>query len=325
MDTRPREMLGEHYIKSRLLKYDFEIHSELSYDKDGADFMVTEKIDRTKLNYIIIQSKSREIKKSTSVKIPKQYVNKNFVLFVYLINQKKEENLFCFFHEDYHIFRDRGSEYILYINEKKINFLHEGHTFDQSKAERINLIFKELQRKKYTSIIIDGFFLEESIIKTTEIYTEIYKREFQKPSLVHLAEKINSYFNRFSSNFNDIAFYLYISKDRTLENHILLDDKVKNLSIKESSAKIFTTYTDKLIPFHIMNDLERFKQSDNIILIANDIIYEHFLSNLEIDPKSIIVARLKTEDRPQEMFVKYRWQDIIYPIGLALGLKSFEL
>ncbi|MCF2218322.1 hypothetical protein H9Q08_03290 [Chryseobacterium sp. PS-8] len=224
MDNKPKEMLGEHYIKSRLLKYDFEIHSELSYDKDGADFMVTQKIDSSKLHFITIQSKSREIKKNTNVRVPKKYVTKNFVLFIYLIDEQKNENLFCFFADDFHIFREKDSEYTLSVTQSKIQSLKEKYSFDQKKALRINGIFDELKRKKYTTIIIDGIFLEEALKETKKIYTEIWNRKFEEITLKDLVDKIILRFNRFDDNFNaedtNINCYVYISKHHGLEDHI---------------------------------------------------------------------------------------------------------
>ncbi|MCF2218321.1 hypothetical protein H9Q08_03285 [Chryseobacterium sp. PS-8] len=111
----------------------------------------------------------------------------------------------------------------------------------------------------------------------------------------------------------------------TFEDHIIIKDDDDNFEISEPSTNIFINHTKKLVAFEVMENIDRFKQSDNIILIANDIIYEHFLENLDVDTKSIIVARLKIDERPNEMYEKYRWQDISYPIGLALGLQSFEL
>lgn len=329
MDTKPREMLGLYYIKSDLLKYGFEMHSELSYDVNGADFMITQKIDSNKLHFITVQSKSRTIKRSTNIRIPKKYVTKNFVLFIYLIDEQKNENLFCFFDTDFDIFKEKDSEYTLGVTQSKIQSLKEEYNFDQKKALRINGIFDELKKKKYTTIIIDGIFLEEALRETKKIYTEIWNRKFEEITLKDLVDKIILRFNRFGDNFNaentNINCYVYISKHHGLEDHIIIKDDDDNFETSEPSTNIFINHTKKLVAFEVMENIDRFKQSDNIILIANDIIYEHFLENLDVDTKSIIVARLKIDERPNEMYVKYRWQDISYPIGLALGLKSFEL
>ena len=329
MDTKPREMLGLYYIKSDLLKYGFEMHSELSYDVNGADFMITQKIDSNKLHFITVQSKSRTIKRSTNIRIPKKYVTKNFVLFLYLIDDLKNENLFCFFDTDFDIFKEKDSEYTLHVTQSKIQSLKEKYSFDQKKALRINGIFDELKRKKYTTIIIDGIFLEEAVKETKKIYAKIWSRKVEEIILKDLVDRINQRFNRFDDRFNgkdsNINCYVYASKHHGLEDHITMADEDVDFESGESSSKIFINYTKNLVSSEIMNDIGRFKQSDNIIFIANDIIYEHFLDNLEVDAKSIIIARLKINERPNEMYVKYRWDDITYPIGLALGLESCEL
>lgn len=140
-----------------------------------------------------------------------------------------------------------------------------------------------------------------------------------------MVDKIILGFNTFGDAVTNINCYVYVSKHHSLEDHITIEDEDADFESSKFSPRIFITYTKKLVSFEIMNDIDRFKQSDNIILIANDVIYEHFLENLDVDAESITIARLKITERPNEMYVKYRWGDISYPIGLALGLESYEL
>lgn len=120
MDNRPIEKLGEKYIESRLIKYHFDTHSDLSFDREGGDLIITQKVDKKTLHFIKIQSKARRIKKSANVSIPTQYVDDNFVLFIYLIDESLEENLLCFFKEDFEIFTENNGNFILNISHNKL-------------------------------------------------------------------------------------------------------------------------------------------------------------------------------------------------------------
>lgn len=175
-------------------------------------------------------------------------------------------------------------------------------------------------------MIIDGIFLLEAIIETNKIYSRIWKRVLQMPKLHEIVENIILKYNRFEQNENDIACYLYISNYHNLESFLEISNRKNNFYIREkNSVKIFVTYSNDLVNLQVMDDMSRFKNSNNIILVANDIAYERFLLDLKNEVDEIIIMRLKTNSRPQEMFVNYRWGDISYPIALSMGVGPDEL
>lgn len=326
MDNKPTEKLGESFIKSRLLKYDFDTHSELSYDKDGTDLIITQKVDNTTLSYIKIQSKARKLNKTTSIKIPKSYVNENFVLFIYIIDNEKEEYLYSIFEEDYKIFREKENEYVLSISRTTLTKKLSPYIFDKNKAERLKSLFEKFKKKSFTTLIIDGIFLKESIVKTNKFYSEYWKRELKKPKLHEIIKDVIIRYNKFEQNQNDIACYLYVSNYDDLVNILEIDNRKNSFYINEQiPVKIFINYSNELVCFQVMDDINRFKKSNNIILVANDIAYERFLKDLEKEVEEIIIMRLKINERPNEMFVNYKWGDISHPIGLSMGLEPFEL
>lgn len=325
MDNKPTEKLGESYIKSRLLKFDFDIHGDLSYDKKGADLMITRRVDSATLNYIKVQCKSRKISKSTSVVIPLDYVDKNFVLFIYLIDEHKNEHLICFFEADFTIFKKGSENYSLNITKAKINTTLQTYLFDNIKAAKLKALFKQLREKKFTSIIIDGIFLKEAIIKTKNYYSSLWNKEYETPKLHIIIKHISRWFNRFSSE-NEISCNVYISNHHPLEECLIIDNKQNSLFLpNQTSIQISTTYSNSIIAFQIMENINRYKSANNIILIANDLVYEGFLRELENEVEEIIIARLKINERSNEMYVRYRWQDIAYPIGESLGINRADL
>lgn len=326
MDNRPVEKLGEKYIQTRLIKHGFDTHSELSFDREGADLIITQIVDKKTLHYIKIQSKSRKINKSTKVLIPKNYIQENFVLFVYLLDKNGEEFLLCFFEEDFSIFIENKQDLILNISYSKLQTKLKEFTFNDHKAEKLKKLFEKFKKKNYTSIIIDGIFLKESIIETNKIYTKIWKRDLIKPKLNEIIKNIILKYNSFENNENDIACYLYISNHHDLETSLEINNRENNFYINEKNpVKIFTIYSNDLVNPQIIDDINRFKNSNNIILVANDIIYENFLLNLKNEVDDLIIMRLKIVERLHEMYVNYKWGDISYPIALSMGIKPHEL
>lgn len=326
MDNRPVEKLGESYIKSRLIKYNFDTHSDLSFDREGGDLIITDQVDKKTLHYIKIQSKARKIYKSTNVKIPKEYIDENFVLFIYLIDENRQEHLLCFFQEDFKIFNENKENLMLNISKLRLQTKFSDFIFNDNKAGKLKELFEKFKKKNHTSIIIDGIFLLEALIETDKIYSEIWNRNLRKPKLHEIVQNIIVRYNRFEKNENDIACYLYLSNYHDLENVLEITNRENNFNINEEcSVKIFTTYSNDLVSFQIMDDISRFKNSNNIILVANDIAYERFLVDLKEEVDNIIIMRLKLVERPQEMFVNYKWGDISYPIAISMGIKPQEL
>ena len=83
MDTKPLEEQAESYIKSELLRFDFNVIKP-SFDRDGTDLLIIDGIENKSTHFLKIQCKGRNIDRNgTNVKIPKKYVQENFVLFIY--------------------------------------------------------------------------------------------------------------------------------------------------------------------------------------------------------------------------------------------------
>lgn len=122
MDNKPVEDQAENYLKSQLIKYGFNL-AKPSFDKYGSDLIIVDKINTDKTKILLVQSKGRTLKKETfsNVKIPEKYVKKNFVLFIYTIDEEtKEDLLFMFNSNDIKNWNLNDENYQLNFNKKKI-------------------------------------------------------------------------------------------------------------------------------------------------------------------------------------------------------------
>jgi len=94
MDTKPLEIQAESYIKSQLLKYNFNVIKPI-FDENGSDLIIVDNIENNLWHYINIQSKGRTVSiKNTNISIPVSYVNNQFYLYIQLIVNSWKNYLF---------------------------------------------------------------------------------------------------------------------------------------------------------------------------------------------------------------------------------------
>lgn len=166
MDNLPLDNEAEDLIKNRLAKNDIRF-AKPNFDRLGLDILAIEFIDRNHFRHVTIQSKGRNVTTAPSnVSIPINYVNDNFVCFLYLkVIGDAKDYLFCFFENDIKQWNVNGKEYVLYIpkkfNDKK---LFQDAEFNNDK---VNLIKSLLSRSisKPRELIFENKFspIETSI------------------------------------------------------------------------------------------------------------------------------------------------------------------
>lgn len=121
MDTKPLETQAESLIQHELIKHGFQV-SKPTFDKEGADLIIIDNIKNKFTKSIRIQCKGRTVgKNTTSIEIPLSYVDDNFIVFIYTINEDKEDNLYVYFYEDILSWKINNEKYVLNISQSKIN------------------------------------------------------------------------------------------------------------------------------------------------------------------------------------------------------------
>lgn len=328
MDNKPLEEQAENYTKSQLLKFDFNLVKP-SFDKKGADLLIIDNIDKKYSKFLIVQCKGRAITiNSTSVIIPNSYVEDIFVLFIYAIDEEKNEFIFLFFAEDIRKWNiNSKDEYTLSFNKQKIQTKYFSEKiFNRKLADKIHLLLNKTDIKKYTSVIIDGIFLEKAIDKTVKTYSEIWPdKKFIKPDLSSVVKNILDRFDRYKTESKIVNCYLLLSESFDLESRIIINHINQNfITNNGNQVKVFLNKTNALIAFEVLEQLERLINTENIILVADDKIYENALNELKGRGVEIIVVML-SEHEGSRMLIKSSWDDILYPLGISIGLENYEL
>gem|GEM_PF-1620910 len=322
-DNRPSELQAETYVEYQLLKHDIKI-SKPSFDQEGADLLIVDQIKRQTTAFLKAQCKYRSYSgdKDNKVSIPTKYVTDNFILFLYVIDEEKNDSLFVYFPEELRHWKVYKDEYWSNISVESLTDQQE-RIFNNQKADLIKLLLKSIDLKKYTTLIIDGVFLEKAIQKTEMIYQEIWPdKELKRPVLNETIHNLLVY-NRFPESKSDVQVMLFLSEDFSLEQWLTFPNLSK-INIGLNNIKLSIYKSNKIIAVEILEYLERIVNTENILLVADDIMYEMPLNDLEANGVDVILIRLKG-DFGGNLHTKHKWGDINYPLGLAMGLEKFEL
>ncbi len=335
MDTKPLEIQAEDLIKHKLLKFDFLVVKP-TFDKEGADLLIIKDISQKVTPFVKIQCKGRTIDKNSNVAIPKSYVEENFIIFLYVeIKETKEDFLYVFFKEDIEKWKNLGDNFQLTIpksfNENK-DFKEKA--FNENIAIRIGkLLLKQANNhliKSYTSIVIDGIFLEKAVIETKRFYQELYPdKKFKNPNIDDLIIQFCRYGHIDVGR--ELNCYFIYSVDFGLEHIVEIGDLTVNDflngEVEKLVGKHYNLYkfkTDDLISFKIEEQLNRLINTENVLLVADDPAYIPYLEELKEKGIEIKIAQMKG-DFGSRMHHKFKYVDIMYPIGISIGLERFEL
>ena len=335
MDTKPFEIQAESLIEHKLVKYDFLV-TRPSFDKEGADLLIIKDISKKITPFIKIQCKGRTISANSNVTIPKKYVEENFVVFLYVeVKDSKEDYLYTYFQSDVLEWNDIGEKFQLIIPK---NFSERDEfkkrEFNDSVALKIEkILLKQAINdliKSHNSIVIDGIFLKKAVMKTKGFYQELYPdKEFRKPSIDELVFQFCRY-GQIELN-SDLNCYLIYSSDFGLEHIVEIGDLTvydyMNGEIEKSVGSQYNLYkmkTGDFVSFKIEEQLKRLINTENVILVADDPAYVPYLNILKNRGIEIKIIKMKG-DFGSIMQHQFLYADIMYPIGIAIGLEKYEL
>ena len=323
MDTKHLELQAENYISSQLSKFGFFV-SKPMYDKEGGDLQILDDVSYpTRL--IRVQAKGRSIEKDTNVEIPIKYVNENFVLFVYLVDENKNEKLYIFFMKDIEAFSKDNQHYVLRFSKNTFETKYLKNTFSDANVEVLKELLQKAKIKDETTVLIDSFCLENAIKSTISIYGEIYPEKnisFPK-SIPNSLEIIKQILNCYAKNKIEnkiINCYLFITPHNFIETSFY---KSSDLFLDKSKIRVFEMRVEGLISFEIEDFLKRIINSENIILTVSDVKYQPILEELRGENKEIVLVCEKLDNGLRSF--GFNWGDISYPIALAMGIQRHEL
>lgn len=326
IDNKPLEEQAESLVKHELLRYGFSI-AKPSYDTQGGDLLIIEKPNEQFSKILRAQCKGRTLSKNgTNVRIPISYVTDDFILFIYLVKEDRTDSLYVLFAKDIKEWTSNGKEYTLSITENSI--VKEQMTNHLLSDNKIDLLWGQLRKstiKKYTSVIIDGIFLMKAVNSTKNIYNNIWTdKKLKNPHIQDVIQNILEYYNRHDSESNTINCYILESNHFPLSEVIEMDMGKSILKSENNIIKVYKENLDNIIAFEALDKIERLMNNENIILVADDKSYEHPLNELKNKGVDIICVTFN-EPENRNMFVQFRWGDIAYPLGRAMGLEKYEL
>jgi len=326
MDTKPLEIEAESYIKSELIKYGFNV-TKPDFDTEGTDLLLVDTV-KTKFTHILrIQCKGRTINNNGSnISIPSNYVDDNFIVFLYLRLENYESKLYIFFFEDIEGWKKTNGNYIFNFTKKSIekDYLKDKE-FKLTHSYSLKEILRNSKIKKYTSVFIDSIFLNKAIKRTIERYQDIYpEKTFEAPRLEDAIKYILSYYDNFKTTDKTINV-LYVYNPVVLQQTETIENTPSKFFIEKStSCNLRIEKTDEFVNFEILEYLKRTVNSENIILVADDILYEATLNELKDKGVEVTLIQFKSYDGRQ-MYTNHYWGDIILPLGRSLGLRAHEL
>jgi hypothetical protein len=335
MDNKPLELQAEKLIEHKLIKHGLLV-TKPSFDKEGADLLIIKDISQKITPFIKVQCKGRTIKRTSSVEIPTDYVEENYVVFLYVEEEStKDDFLYVFFHDDIKRWRIVGENFQLYIpkdfqNREKF----KKRIFNKESITKIeNVLLKQTVNqliKTNQSIIIDGIFLEKAVRKTQQIYNEMYPEKiFHNPNIDAIVEQLLRYSH--VERKEEVNCYLIYSNHFSLECSVNIGEMTEHdffMGEKSNSVgcsyNLFKLKTQNIVSFKVEEQLNRIINVENVLLVADDFAYVPYLQDLENRGVEVIVFQ-HSENSGSRMYHKFKWADITYPLALAMGLERHEL
>jgi hypothetical protein len=286
--------------------------------------------------FIKVQCKGRTIKTNSNVTISRSYVEDNFVVFLYVEeDETKEDFLYVFFQEDIKEWKIKDGVFRLSIPR---NFSDEDYfekrIFTQETIFKIeNILVKQAASQKLTktnySVVIDGIFLEQAVIQTRDIYRKIHsEKTLIKPTIDGIIKQLLKYVSIECQE--KVNFYLICSDHFDLEFSVdICNEEIYNLLTGEIldtslSYNLFKTRTQDLVFLEVEKQIERIINTENIFLVADDIVYTSYLQQLKDRDMDVIIFQ-NSENAGTRMHHKFNWANITYPIALSMGLAQYEL
>lgn len=323
MDNKPLEEQAEYLVKQKLLRYKFNVIKP-SFDEHGADLLIMDNIKAQYSKNLKIQSKGRSLSGNNSIAIPVSYVVDDFIVFLYTIDNEDNEFLFIFFEEEIKKWNvNKKNEYTLSLtsnNVKNENF--QKKIFSEHYANEIKSRLYKSKIKKYTSVIVDGIFLENAITKLLKIYKEIHPdKKLLRPSINEVIKNIILMYDKYDTHEKIINCNVFTYQNPSLVSKINANNTIQLDKNKE--CRIYPHDTNDFVCFEVIGHLERIVNTENIIFIADDMAYTPILNDLLQKGIDIILV-MYSENDGGNMFTNHKWGMIDYPIAVSLGLKRID-
>jgi hypothetical protein len=185
---------------------------------------------------------------------------------------------------------------------------------------------EENQSKKQTSVIIDGIFLAKAVRQTQKTYAEIYpEKKFEEAELNFVIDNILTAYNKFDTPGETIECYLYVDEILNLDNIVSVDVTNNGFSTQNGNrVELIIVETGDFVAWDAMDKMKSLAEKKNIILVANDRMYEPLLEDLYRANANVNIVTLDSSNGGR-ISSKFRWGNILYPLGKSFNLTDGEL
>lgn len=181
------------------------------------------------------------------------------------------------------------------------------------------------ETKQNTYVIIDGIFLQRAIDTTIETYTNLKPgMTFNKPDLLTVIKHILDWYDKSKSRKKTIHCHIWLSDGFDLESRMNVSSSKSSFKTSDGNQAKVILENASIIGPELLDQLVTLVQNGDVILVADDRIYEPTLDKLFDEGYTVTVIMLNERDG-SEMITSFDWGDILYPLGMAMGMKRTEL
>lgn len=126
-------------------------------------------------------------------------------------------------------------------------------------------------------------------------------------------------YDNFKTNDKSINCHIY-----SYQEDIPAETKASRLSINShTTAKLYSEITNQFVSFEMLDHLNRLVNSENIILVSNDVLFDKELTLLKEKGVDITMV-LYSSHEGRNIYATHKWGDIIYPLAQSMGLHQHE-
>ncbi|MNZ37710.1 hypothetical protein D3C78_551670 [compost metagenome] len=308
-------------IQHELIKAGLKV-TKPTFDTDGADLLVVDNINEKHSRFLKIQCKGRAVKKTSNIKIHKQYVTDNLVLMAYIKFCNYPPTLYFFTYKNIINWRDSGYFYVLNFSNSKV-FIDSlsGFKYSNDSVDTLTELLKESTIKKFSTLIVDEGFIHLAIKKGMETYKRIYPdRILNKPAVNEVIRSILSVYDNYQSA--DTMVHCHVFADENKHNSHE-PSCIKLYTDDDIEIKIYRLYTRNSISSEILEYLERVINVENVMLAVDDYKYADHLNILKSKGIDVRIVQFASYDGRQ-VFTEHMWGDVIYAVAHAMGIGRTE-
>lgn len=213
MDTKPMEFEALNQIEALLIRYGYR-YAELSYDENGGDIFIIEKVEHNAsvyLKYLKAQSKGRDVSQNSSnIVIPEAYVTDDFLVFAYIKPEDvdKSETYMYIAQDIRNTWKKKDDDYFLNIPKNFCDRVeNEKYKFNKKRSALIQQLLTDVSKK----------FKEDNVNALTD--AEFFYRKWRRTGGLPSLEFIREIFDEDNMYYlSNTAIFIFLLSASIIQN-----------------------------------------------------------------------------------------------------------